>query len=96
MAPVARRASFSRMARGPAPKPGASKAGAKKPAGGTRPAARARPTLSFSRVNAIWLGAAAAVIAAGYALLATGSTTLAPILLVAGYCVLLPVGIIKR
>lgn len=61
-----------------------------------RSSAAARPTLSFSKVNALWLGTAALVIVAGYALLAGGSMTLAPILLVLGYCVLLPVGIIKK
>jgi hypothetical protein len=55
-----------------------------------------RPTLSFSRSNGIWLGAAAIAIAIGYFLLSTGSMILAPILLVLGYCVLLPVGIIKK
>lgn len=56
----------------------------------------ATPTLSFSRVNALWLGAGALVVAVGFLLLAQGSTILAPILLVFGYCVLLPVGIIKK
>ena len=60
------------------------------------PARPATPTLSFSRINAILLGSAAASIALGYLLLARGSMTLAPILLVLGYCVLLPVGIIKK
>ncbi|CAN5763622.1 hypothetical protein BH20GEM1_BH20GEM1_18320 [soil metagenome] len=55
-----------------------------------------RPTLSFSRPNAIWLGAAVAAIAIGYVLLSTGSMILGPILLVLGYCVLLPIGIIKK
>jgi hypothetical protein len=61
-----------------------------------RAAAPARPTLSFSRTNAIWMGAAAVSIAIGYFLLATGSETIAPILLVLGYCVLLPIGIIRK
>ena len=56
----------------------------------------ARPTLSFSRANGIWLGAAVIAIAIGYFLLSTGSMILAPILLVLGYCVLLPIGIIKK
>lgn len=56
----------------------------------------AAPTLSFSRVNAIWLGAGAAAIALGYVLLGGGSMTIAPILLVLGYCVLLPIGIVKK
>jgi hypothetical protein len=61
-----------------------------------RTAAPARPTLSFSRTNAIWLGAGVVSIAIGYFLLSTGSETIAPILLVLGYCVLLPIGIIKK
>jgi hypothetical protein len=55
-----------------------------------------RATLSFSRANGIWLGAAVIAIAIGYFLLSTGSMILAPILLVLGYCVLLPIGIIKK
>ena len=34
-----------------------------------------------------------ASLVAGYVLLASGSTTLAPILLVLGYCVLFPLGL---
>lgn len=59
----------------------------------TKPAA---PTLSFSRANAILLGAAAGTIALGYILLAQGSMNIAPALLAVGYCVLLPIGIIKK
>ena len=71
---------------------------AKKPArtAGARPAGPARPTLSFSRVNAVWLGAGAVSIAAGFAFLGGGSTLVAPVLLVLGYLVLLPIGIIKK
>ncbi|HUP00836.1 MAG TPA: hypothetical protein VM737_04865 [Gemmatimonadota bacterium] len=47
-------------------------------------------------MNAIWLGAGAAAIGIGYALLAGGSMTAAPVLLVLGYCVLLPIGIVKK
>ncbi|MGH7563045.1 MAG: hypothetical protein ACREK5_01290 [Gemmatimonadota bacterium] len=54
------------------------------------------PTLSFSRANAYLLGAAAGTIGLGYVLLAQGSMNLAPIFLVLGYCVLLPIGIIKK
>lgn len=57
---------------------------------------QSRPTLSFSRTNGIWLGLGTLIIVVGYALLATGDTTLAPVLLVLGYCVLLPVGIVKK
>lgn len=35
-------------------------------------------------------------IAIGYFLLARGSETIAPILLVLGYCVFLPIGIVKK
>lgn len=60
------------------------------------PRAPARPTLSFSRTNGLWLGIGALVITVGYVLLARGDTTLAPVLLVAGYCVLLPIGLVKK
>ncbi len=65
---------------------------------GERPAGTAptRPTLAFSRANGILLGAAGLVVIVGYALLARGSTVVAPVLLVLGYCVLLPVGIVKK
>lgn len=52
----------------------------------------ARP-LRFSTLNWALLGVAAAVIVAGYVSLAAGSTTFAPVLLVLGYCVLVPLGI---
>lgn len=55
-----------------------------------------KPTLSFSKVNAKWLGAGVVSIAVGFFLLAQGSLHIAPILLVLGYCVLLPIGIIKK
>ncbi len=50
--------------------------------------------LQFGAVNAALLGGAAVALAAGYLLLAHGSTTAAPVLLVVGYCVLLPLGLI--
>jgi hypothetical protein len=49
--------------------------------------------LRFGRVNALLLGSAVVSLAAGYLLLAQGSTTLAPVLLVLGYCVLFPLGL---
>ena len=49
-----------------------------------------------SRTRSIGLWAAAlAVIAIGFADLARGGTTIAPVLLVLGYCVLVPVAILK-
>jgi hypothetical protein len=49
--------------------------------------ARARP--------ALWWGAVVLALLAGYADLARGGETLAPILLVLGYCVLTPIAILK-
>jgi hypothetical protein len=42
----------------------------------------------------LWVAAFAAIIA-GFADLAAGGTTVAPILLVLGYCVLVPIAILK-
>lgn len=49
--------------------------------------------LRFRKRNYVLLGAALASLGVGYALLAQGSTTLAPVLLVVGYCVLFPLGL---
>ena len=49
--------------------------------------ARSRPLL--------WWGIAILVIIAGYADLARGGETIAPLLLVAGYCVLVPIAILR-
>jgi hypothetical protein len=43
----------------------------------------------------LWWILAAAVLAIGYVDLARGGTTLAPFLLVLGYCVLIPLAILK-
>lgn len=43
----------------------------------------------------LWWGAAALALVAGYADLVRGGETIAPILLVLGYCILVPVAIIK-
>ena len=50
--------------------------------------------LQFGPTNAALLTGAVLALAAGYWLLARGSTTAAPVLLVMGYCVLLPLGLI--
>jgi hypothetical protein len=47
-----------------------------------------------NRSITLW-GVALLVIIAGFADLARGGTTLAPILLVIGYCVLVPIAILK-
>ena len=43
----------------------------------------------------LWWGLAAAALVLGYADLARGGTTFAPVLLVLGYCVLVPIAILK-
>ena len=53
----------------------------------------ARSRLHFGPRNWLFLAAAVVALAAGYVLLARGSTTAAPILLVLGYCVFFPVGL---
>jgi len=49
--------------------------------------------LRFRRQNVVTLGAAVASLVVGYGLLAGGSMTVAPMLLVLGYCVLFPLGL---
>ncbi len=51
--------------------------------------------LKFTKVNALLGVAGIAVLTLGYWLLAQGSITAAPLLLVLGYVVLLPMAIIK-
>ncbi|NNF12581.1 MAG: hypothetical protein HKN72_05140 [Gemmatimonadetes bacterium] len=51
--------------------------------------------LKFTKVNALLGAAGIAVLTFGYWLLAQGSITAAPLLLVLGYVVLLPMAIIK-
>ncbi|HEY7461637.1 MAG TPA: hypothetical protein VIC59_07160 [Gemmatimonadota bacterium] len=65
-------------------------------AGRKRPPADERPRIAFGRTNYALFGAAALVLVAGYVLLDRGSITLAPILLVLGYVVLLPAAILIR
>ena len=43
----------------------------------------------------LWWGLAAAALVLGYLDLARGGTTIAPVLLVLGYCVLVPIAILK-
>lgn len=68
------------------------KSGRSRPRGGQRdePAS----SLRFSRVNALLGAASLAAIALGYVLLAQGSITAAPLLLVLGYAILAPLAII--
>lgn len=50
--------------------------------------------LQFSRINGIFAALGVVALIAGYWLLAQGSITAAPILLVVGYVVLLPLAVI--
>lgn len=52
-------------------------------------------TVRFSSRNWILLGAGLLAILAGYVTLSGGSTVAAPLLLVAGYAVLVPLGIFR-
>ena len=49
--------------------------------------------LRFRTKNVVLLSAAIGSLTVGYLLLAQGNTTMAPILLVLGYCVLFPLGL---
>ena len=51
---------------------------------------------SWGRVNGILLGVGLAALVFGYLALARGSLTLAPILLVLGYCGLIPASLLVR
>jgi hypothetical protein len=46
--------------------------------------------------NSLLLGIALAVLGLGYVALSRGSTTLAPVMLVVGYCVLVPASLLLR
>lgn len=60
------------------------------------PVVRAPEKWPFGRKNYILFGLALAVIVLGFFFLSTGDITLAPILLVAGYCVLVPWAILAK
>lgn len=49
----------------------------------------------FSAINGVFLGLGTATVALGYLMLSRGSTVAAPLLLVLGYAVLIPIGIIR-
>lgn len=57
-------------------------------------AAQTRSSLRFSTINAILLVAGLTAIVVGYSLLSRGSIVAAPLLLVLGYAVLIPLAII--
>ena len=55
-----------------------------------------RPMIKLKKKNYAIMGAGLATIIVGFITLASGSITLAPILLVLGYCVLIPVGLLVK
>ncbi len=66
-----------------------------------KPVAKTVPVKSdapmpFGKMNMILFGAGLASIILGFVTLASGSETAAPILLVLGYCVLVPVAILWK
>ncbi len=63
---------------------------------GQRPAEPPDVDLPFGKKNYALFGVAALVIIAGYIALSKGSITLAPILLLLGYLVLIPVAILAK
>jgi hypothetical protein len=73
----------------------------KKPLGSERrtssaPAVRAPEKWPFGRTNYILFGVALVVIVLGFLMLSQGSIDLAPVLLVLGYCVLVPWAILAK
>ena len=63
---------------------------------GQRPTEPPNVEIPFGRKNYLIFGLAALVILAGYVSLSHGSITLAPILLLLGYLVLIPIGILAK
>ncbi|MDI6809451.1 MAG: hypothetical protein QME66_10785 [Candidatus Eisenbacteria bacterium] len=58
--------------------------------------ARAKPEISFTKKNYLVMGLGILSIVLGYVFLARGSITLAPFLLVLGYVVIIPIGLILK
>jgi hypothetical protein len=61
----------------------------------TTPANSDRPAVRRFDRPAVWWSAATAALLLGYADLARGGVTLAPVLLVLGYIVLIPIAILR-
>ncbi len=79
----------------PAATPGAKLAGIRKQRAAVS-AQRPMDSMKLSRRNWIAFGIALGVIIVGFIFLAMGDITLAPLLLVVGYCVLVPYAIVTR
>ena len=63
---------------------------------GSRKVLEADLGFSWGTLNSLLLGFGILVLVAGYVALSRGSITLAPILLVAGYCGLIPASLLMR
>ena len=63
---------------------------------GPRRAVEADLGFRWGLLNSLLLGLGVAVLAGGYVALSRGSITLAPVLLVLGYCVLIPASLVLR
>ena len=63
---------------------------------GPKPSEPPEVEIAFGRKNYVIFAVAALVILAGYVALSRGSTTVAPILLLTGYLVLIPWGILAK
>ena len=63
---------------------------------GRKAAAAKKEAFAFARSNYWMLFVGLVVIVIGFITLRMGSITLAPILLVLGYCVIIPIGILLR
>jgi len=92
--------SGSREAR-PAPKKTPAEARAARSSTAVRRALRGEsvshaPLLRFSRTNYLFMAAGVALAIIGFVLLRGGDISLAPLLLVVGYCALIPLGIIWK
>ena len=72
------------------------KGGTKGPKKQGRPQAAAHGSLVFGRRNVLLLLAGIVVVLVGYVALGKGSLTAAPILLVLGYCAIIPLSIVLR
>lgn len=59
-----------------------------------QPKKKLTPVALFSKRNYLWFGIGIIVIVIGYIFLGMGDITLAPILLVLGYCVIIPISIL--
>ncbi|HYQ88930.1 MAG TPA: hypothetical protein VEU09_04810 [Candidatus Binatia bacterium] len=63
---------------------------------GPRPVEAPNAEIPFGKRNYLIFGLAALVILVGYILLSRGSITVAPIMLLLGYLVLIPIGILAK